>query len=150
MWSRETSALVQLGCQFIFKNTNLIYDHWLRVDEVNSLKWDCQLQLGRGYPDDSMLKDDTGLQNYTICIHIGASFQCSLLTLMKLQLNLSNYDLGFRFCIHETTVSRLSSNGSNWCMFVFPLWFSVPWCGTKGYGGRVSITINSGYLDKMM
>ena len=29
------------------------------------------------------------------------------MTLMKLRLNLSNYDLGFRFCVHDTTVSRI-------------------------------------------
>ena len=37
------------------------------------------------------------------------NFQCVLLTLMKLRLNLANYDLGFRFGIHETTVSRIIS-----------------------------------------
>jgi hypothetical protein len=63
----------------------------------------------------------SGLPSYTILMSVfnyvtrGISesagkltnFQCFiLLTLMKLQLNLSNYHLGFRFCIHETTVSR--------------------------------------------
>ena len=34
-------------------------------------------------------------------------FQCFLLTLMKLCLNLSYYDLGFRFDICRTTVARI-------------------------------------------
>ena len=35
-----------------------------------------------------------------------SKFDCFILTLMKLRLNASNYDLGFRFGISESTVSR--------------------------------------------
>ena len=36
-----------------------------------------------------------------------SKFQAFILTLMKLRLNVSNYDLGFRFGISTTTVSRV-------------------------------------------
>ena len=83
---------------------------------------------GRGYPDHDILKGDTkttlfftGLPSYTFLIavfslvvksgspvsHKLSNFQCFLLTLMKLRLNLPNYDFVFHFCVHETTISRI-------------------------------------------
>ena len=102
-------------------------DYRLRVEEqTRSGK---NFPLGRGFPDEATLKEDdklttfyTGLPSFGIFMSLLnfitkktpenpsfklTSFQSFLLTLMKLRLNLSNYDLAFRFCIHETTVSRV-------------------------------------------
>ena len=66
--------------------------------------------------DDKLTAFHTGLPSYTILVSMFkyttkrlqestssgnklSNFQCFLLTLMKLRLNLSNFDLGFRFCI---------------------------------------------------
>ena len=154
------------------KYISLEDDYRLRVSEVNSLKQDSQ--LGRGFPDGSMLNDDdklnafyTGLPNYKIlmsvftlvtkCIPENSSakltnFQCFLLTLMKLRLNLSNYDLGFRFCIHESTVSRYITK---WLQLMdvrlspliqWPdreyLHKTMPWCFRPHYGLNVTSIID--------
>ena len=79
-------------------------------------------------------------------------FQSFLLTLMKLRLNLSNYDLGFRFCIHETTVSRILTR---WLQFMdirlsplirWPereeLQKTMPWCFRSHYDLRVTSIID--------
>ena len=97
----------------------------LRIDELNTLKAQKSSPLGRGFPGRTMImKDDnitsfyTCLPNFVILLSIfsfvtksiyilRASYQCFFLTVMKLRLNLTNYDLGFRFCVHETTVSRV-------------------------------------------
>lgn len=84
--------------------------------------------MGRGVPSETTLKDDikltsfyTGLPIFAVLLSIFnflvksipsnhgklTNFQCFLMTLMKLQLNLLNYDLGFQFCVHDTTVSRI-------------------------------------------
>ena len=147
-------------------------DYRLRIDEVNSLKRDSQ--LGRGFPDNRMLQDDeklttfyTGLPSYTILMSVFTlvtkcvpenpstkltNFQCFLLTLMKLRLNLSNYDLGFRFCIHETTVSRYITK---WLQLMdvrlspliqWPdreyLQKTMPWCFRPHYGLKVTSIID--------
>lgn len=75
-------------------------------------------------------------------------FQSFLLTLMKLQFNLSNYNLGFRFCIHETTISRILSR---WLQLMdirltplirWPereeLQKTMPWCFRSHYDLRVT------------
>ena len=106
---------------------SLEQDYQLRLEELQAAK--CSAALGRGFPDETMLKGDdkmcsfyTGLPSYTIIMSLFryttrrlpessanklTNFQCFLLTLMKLRLNLSNFDLAFRFCIHETTVGRI-------------------------------------------
>ena len=149
-------------------------DYYLRIKEVESLK---SLQLtGRGYPNEEILAADdkltnfyTGLPNYTILqaifkyvsLHIPAppshgkltNFQCFLLTLMKLRLGLANLDLGFRFCVHETTVSRILTK---WLQIMdirlSPLiqWptkeqlkrIPMPWCYRQQYDLRVTSIID--------
>ena len=76
-----------------------------------------QHQCTKGYPDEDNLKDNkellrfyTGLHSFTVLMSIYSlvatpitvtatsklsKFQCFILTLMKLRLNSSNYDLGF-------------------------------------------------------
>ena len=89
-------------------------DYRLRVEEQLGKNF----PLGRGFPDEATLKEDdklttfyTGLPSFGIFISLLnfitkktpenpsfklTCFQSFLLTLMKLQLNLSNYDLAFR------------------------------------------------------
>ena len=84
------------------------------------------------FPDESTLKEDdkltsfyTGLPNFAILLFVFTfvtkdtaesstskltNFQSIVLILMKLRLHLSNYDLGFRFGIHETMISRILTN----------------------------------------
>ena len=80
-------------------------------------------------------------------------FQSFLLTLMKLRFNLSNYDIGFRFCIHiETTVSRILTR---WLQLMdvrlsplirWPkreeLQKTMPWCFRSHYDLRVTSIID--------
>ena len=58
------------------------------------------------------------IYHFVICgllqsIHSGpcSAFQQFLLVLMKLCLNLGNQDLGYRFGIHHSTVSRFLTSG---------------------------------------
>ena len=71
---------------------------------------------------------------------------------MKLRLNLSNYDLGFRFCVHDTTVSRIIIK---WVQLL-DVWLSplihwperdqlqktMPWCFRSHYGLKVTSIID--------
>ena len=144
-----------------------------RMCELTELKE--QHLMGRGYPHLSLLeKDDnltsfyTGLPSYSIFMSV-LSFvdkvtpevvntkklshsQCLLVTLMKLRLNLSNYDLGFRFCVHETTVSRVLTN---WIQILdvrlskliyWPekedLQKTMPWCFRPNFGLNVTSIID--------
>ena len=50
---------------------------------------------------------------------------CFLLTLMKLRLNLPNYDLEFRFCVEKEAVQK-----------------TMPWCFRPHYGLQVSSIID--------
>lgn len=130
--------------------------------------------LGRGFPDESMFKEDdkptsfyTGLPNFAILMFVFTfvtkdtaessiskltNFQSFILTLMKLRLHLSNYDLGFRFGIHETTVSRILTK---WVQLVdirlrglihWPsrecLHLTMPWCYHVHYGLNVTSIID--------
>ena len=104
--------------------TALEFDYRKRMIESS------QNQCGtKGYPDEEDLKDNTellrfytGLQSFSVLMSVYkmiatpfsvstisklSNFQCFILTLMKLRLNSSNYDLGFRFGISESTVSRV-------------------------------------------
>ena len=86
---------------------------------------------GRGFTSESLLKEDnkltsfyTGIPCYSVLIAVFnlvekqasdksiklQKFECFLLTLMKLRLNLTNIDLGFRFCVHESTISWILIN----------------------------------------
>ena len=73
-----------------------------------------------------------------------SKFQCYVLTLIKLRLNASNYDLGFRFGISTSTVSQLFSK---WIeamdiQFSFPITWpdresiqkAMPFCFRPNYG----------------
>lgn len=150
----------------------LTEDYQLRVTELNSLKK--MKNLGRGFPDIEMLEGDdqltsfyTGLPNIAIMqsvltfvsSHLPtnpnaklSNFQCFLLVLMKLRLGLSNYDLGYRFCIHETNVSRILTK---WLQLMdirlSPLikWpdreqlkKTMPWCFRSQYGLKVTSIID--------
>ena len=80
------------------------------------------------YPSQEDLKGNektlrfyTGLSNFTVLMALFrlvsvavpegraaklSHFNCFILTLMKLRLNASNYDLGFRFGVSESTICR--------------------------------------------
>ena len=79
-------------------------------------------------------------------------FQCFVLVLMKLRLNLANYDLGFRFCIHESTVSRIIINWIQMLdvslspLIIWPdkseVQKTMPWCFRPNYGLSVTSIID--------
>ena len=147
-------------------------DYRLRVEEQDRLGKN--FPLGRGFPDEATLKGDdkltnfyTGLPSFGIFVSLLnfvtkktsenpsyklTCFQSFLLTLMKLRLNLSNYDLGFRFCIHETTVSRVLIR---WLQLIdirlsplirWPereeLQKTMPWCFRSHYDLKVTSIID--------
>ena len=108
--------------------TALEHDCQQRMNETHLLKE----QINRkSYPLQESLKIDarlltfyTGLTSMTVfaaVFNFVSSFipqtqnsklthlECFILTLMKLRLNLSNYDLAFRFAVSETTVGRVFS-----------------------------------------
>ena len=88
-----------------------------------------QQECIKGYPIEDDLKSNeelhcfyTGLHSFNVQMSVNtfvatsltetpvsmlSKFQCFILTLMKLRLNLSNYDLAFRFGIGESTVGRI-------------------------------------------
>ena len=88
-----------------------------------------EVRVAKGYPNqedlkgnDKILRFYTGLSSFTVLMALfklvsvaipegGAAklsqFEYFILTLMKLRLNASNYDLGFRFGVSESTVSRV-------------------------------------------
>ena len=88
-----------------------------------------QHQCIKGYPieddlksNDELLRFYTGLHSFNVLMSVYtfvatsltetpvsklSKFQCFILTLMKLRLNSSNYDLAFRFGISESTVGRI-------------------------------------------
>ena len=90
-----------------------------------------EIHAAKGYPNEEDLKKNekicrfyTGFSSFTVLMSLfrlvsvaipdgGAAklgkFEYFILTLMKLRLNASNYDLGFRFGICESTVSRVFS-----------------------------------------
>lgn len=150
-------------------------EYMSRINELNTIKAQIGSSSGRGFPTKTMLENDdkltafyTGLPNFTVLMsvfnfvtksipegfsgYLLTNFQCFLLTLMKLRLNLSNYDLGFRFCIHETTVSRALTK---WLQLMdvrlstlikWPerdqLQKTMPWCFRPHYGLNVTSIID--------
>ena len=63
-----------------------------------------------GLPDYTIFKIMLQFTTKGLSLHQNtklSNFESFLLCLMKLRLNLSIYDLGFRFSIHETTISRV-------------------------------------------
>ena len=97
-------------------------DHQRRTEELT------EIRAAKGYPNQEDLKNNgkvlrfyTGFSSYTVLMALfqlvssavlegGAAklshFDYFNLMLMKLRLNASNYDLGFRFGVSESTVSR--------------------------------------------
>ena len=159
------SKITELNC--------LQEDYRSRVEE-QTLQNGKKFPSGRGFPDETALKEDdkltafyTGLPSFGIFMSLlnfvtkktpeNPSYklthlQSFLLTLMKLRLNLSNYDLGFRFCVHETTVSRILSR---WLQLMdirlsplirWPereeLQKTMPWCFRSHYDLRVTSIID--------
>lgn len=123
--------------------------------------------------DDKLCAFNTGLPSCTIVISLFrfttkrlpessgnklTNFQCFLLTLMKLRLNLSSFDLAFRFCIHETTVGRISTKWLQLMevqMTLLIQWpdreriqATMPWCFRSHYG--LSVTSIIDYFEIFM
>ena len=118
-------SIIDWSLNFAVKNlTALEFDYQQRMIESS------QHQCGtKGYRDEEDLKNNkellrfyTSLHSFTVLMSVYkmiatpftasaisklSKFQCFILTLMKLRLNSSNYDLGFRFSISESTVSRV-------------------------------------------
>ena len=139
-------------------------DNCARISDLAAMKEKCL--SGRGFPSESLLKEDnkltsfyTGMPSYSVlisslfnlvekrasdkCIKL-QEFECFLLTLMNLRLHLANFDLGFRFCVHESTISRILIN---WvqildvCLSPLIIWpnksdiqKTMPWCFKLYYG----------------
>ncbi len=139
--------------------------------KVDKLSEPC---IAKGYPDQEDLKSSekllrfyTGLSSFTVLMALfrlvsvaipegGATklskFKYFILTLMKLRLNSSNYDLGFRFGISESTVSRVFAR---WIeamdvrlsfLIMWPdresLQKTMPFCFRPNYGLRVTSIID--------
>ena len=88
-----------------------------------------EVRASKAYPSHEDLKSNektlrfyTGLSSFTVLMSLFrlvsvsipegratklSHFDCFILTLMKLRLNASNYDLGFRFGVSESTVCRI-------------------------------------------
>ena len=103
---------------------NLMSDNQKRIEEIRILK-----QPSKGYPSKQELADDTklltvytGFECFSVLMavfefvskHISHSahhklpeFDCFLLMIIKLRLNLNHFDLAFRFGISQTTVGRI-------------------------------------------
>ena len=143
---------------------DLEHDYHQRVTELS------EVRDAKGYPDQDDLKNDekllrfyTGLSSFTVLMAVFnfvsaaipevpatklANFQSSFLTLMKMRLNVSNYDLGFRFGVSASTVSRVFSK---WIeamdirlsfLITWPdresLRKTMPFCFRPNYGLRVT------------
>ena len=104
----------------------------MRLEELHAVKQFSSTVCG--FPDESMWKRDdkrtafyTALLSYTILMPtfrhtthsnpdstiLGTNYKnipCFLLTLMNLKHNLSNFNFGFRFCIHVTTFGQIITN----------------------------------------
>ena len=118
---------VSVGIQTDLTANHLIAlenDYQQRVKELS------EVREAKGYPDKDNLKNNdklrfyTGISSFTILMAVFnvvsvaipefptsklSKFQAFVLTLMKLRLDVSNYDLGFRFGISASTVSRVFS-----------------------------------------
>ena len=103
----------------------------LEADYQQLVKECSQVRDAKGYPDQEDLKTDekllrfyTGINSFTVLMAVFelvavaipknpltklSKFQSFLLTLMKMRLNASNFDLAFRFGISATTVGRVFS-----------------------------------------
>ena len=129
---------------------------------------------GKGYPEEEDLKNDskllrfyTGLTSYMVLMATFklvsvvipetsstklSKFQSFILTLMKLRLSLSNYDLGFRFGVSECTVSRMFSKwieAMDIRMSFLTTWperecirKTMPFCFRQSYGLKVTSVID--------
>lgn len=125
----EHSTEVQCQTDLTMNNlAELEHDCQQRLNEIHKYKKKPNTQ---SYPTQEDLKNDgklltfyTGLTSMTVFLAVfkfvssvilhGANnklthFECFMLTLMKLRLNLSNYDLAFRFAVSESTVGRVFS-----------------------------------------
>ena len=81
-----------------------------------------------------------------------SKFQCFILTLMKLRLNSSNYDLAFRFGISESTVGRIFARWVEamdirlFFLIVWPdqadLHKTMPFCYRINYGLKITSIID--------
>ena len=100
----------------------------LEQDNQRMTKELAEVRVAKGYPSQEDLKGNektlrfyTGLSNFTVLMALFrlvsiavpegraaklSHFNCFILTLMKLRLNASNYDLGFRFGVSESTICR--------------------------------------------
>ena len=168
----STSGIVTPADSLEESFKSLEEDYQLRVEELHAAK--NSTALGRGFPDETMLKKDdrltafyTGLPSYTILMSMFryttkrlpessgnklTNLQCFLLTLMKLRFNLSNFDFGFRFCIHETTVGRILTKWLQLMdirMTLLIQWpdrqriqTTMPWCFRSHYGLSVTSIID--------
>ena len=100
----------------------------LEQDNVRMTAKLAEMHVAKGYPSQEDLKSNektlrfyTGLSRFTVLVALFrfvsdaipegtaaklSHFDCFTLTLMKLRLNASNYDLGFRFGVSQSTFCR--------------------------------------------
>ena len=156
--------------------TDLTADHLIALenDYQQRVKELSEVREAKGYPDKENLKNNdkllrfyTGLSSFTVLMAVFnlvsvaipesptsklSKFQAFVLTLMKLRLDVSNYDLGFRFGISASTVSRVFSK---WIeamdirlsfLITWPdrenLRKSMPFCFRPNYGLKVTSIID--------
>ena len=176
----SSASISPINCTvpLVVQYQSLQEDYQSRQSELKELKDKLESvthSAGRGFPDQTSLKEDdkltsqyTGLPNYDVLMAVFrmvekcipesnqraklSKFHCFMLVLMKLRMNPSNYDLAFRFCVHETTVSRCLNK---WiqimdarlsCLIQWPntdsLHKTMPWCFQVNYGMKVTSIID--------
>jgi hypothetical protein len=126
----STTATVQSQTDMTISDISALEDDYQkRMKEVAEFRTIVEPSVKAGIPDEMKLESDeqllkhyTGLSNYTTLKaifdivssaipHNSANklthFHCFLLTMMRLRLHLTYYDLGYRFGISEATASRI-------------------------------------------
>ena len=167
-----TSHSVEVQTDFTMVDlAALEHDCQQRLNEIHTLK---EQTNRKSYPMQVSLKKDgrllsfyTGLTSMTVFLAVFnfissvipqtansklTHFECFILTLMKLRLNLSNYDLAFRFAVSESTVGRVFSKWINAMdsrlspLIKWPdresLQKTMPFCYRRHYGLRVTSIID--------
>ena len=150
-------------------------DHQLRIQEsVLTAQQKESDHVPKGYPDlrtlrdsDKVLRFYTGLTSFTVLMAVFdlvasvipeskisklSNFEAFTLTLMKLRLNSSNFDLGFRFGISKSTVGRvfakwIDAMSTRLSFLIFwpdrpSLQKTMPFCFRPNYGLKVTSIID--------
>ena len=178
----EAIALQEAEVVYLPHQVNACTQTDMTADEITALEADyqqrllesCQVRARKGFPDEEDLKSDekllrfyTGLTSFTVLMSVFnlvaagipespisklTQFESFTLTLMKLRLNVANFDLAFRFGVCATTVGRIFSkwiDAMNVRLSFLVLWpdreslhKTMPFCFRINYGLKVTSIID--------